>query len=76
MLEKQLQEVKELRQQLEKSPIKLEAKQSGLRIVHAPTLDEQKQISIDKARAKRAYYAKKNAEPLSQKMNLQGYKVA
>ena len=76
MLEKQLREVKELRQKLEKSPVKLETKPTGLRIIHTPDIVEQDIIKAEQKRAKRAYYAKKNAEPLKQKMNLQGYKVA
>jgi len=76
MLEKQLREVKELRQQLEKSPLKLEAKTTGLRIVSTPTKNDLEKLRQDKSKSRRAYFDKKNAQPLSQKMNLQGYKVA
>ncbi len=76
MLEKQLREIKELRQQLEKSPISLKSKTKGLQIVAMPCKAEQQKLKEDKAKSKRAYFNKKNAQPLKQKLNLQGFKVA
>jgi len=77
MLEKQLREIKELREQLTESVISLTpSKSKGLQIVAMPCKAEIQKNKVVSAQAKRAYFANKNAQPLKQKLNLRGFKVA
>jgi len=77
MLEKQLREIQELRQQLEKSPVSLESpfKAKGLKIVAMPSKRDSSSKEYkhhEKRRAQKANY--KLQTTLAGK--LQGYKVA